>query len=43
MKDAAQGHYCVSKEMTPLGWFMGRGNEMPYIKVLYLYELLFAL
>lgn len=28
VKVAAQGHYCVSEEKTPLGWFKGRSNDM---------------
>lgn len=43
VKVAAQGHYCVSEEKTPLGWFKGRSNEMSYIEFMYLYELLFGL
>lgn len=44
VKVAAQGHYCVSEEKTPLGWFKGRSNDMSYyIKFMYLYELLFGL
>lgn len=30
MKVAAQGHYCISEEKTPLGWFKGRSNEISY-------------
>lgn len=33
VKVAAQGHYCVSEEKTPLGWFKGRSNEMSYIYI----------
>lgn len=43
VKVAAQGHYCVSEEKTPLGWFKGRSNEMSYMEFMYLYELLFGL
>lgn len=28
VKVAAQGHYCVSEEKTPLSWFKGRSNEI---------------
>lgn len=28
VKVAAQGHYCVSEEKTPLRWFMGRSKEI---------------
>lgn len=39
VKVAAQGHYCVCEEKTPLGWFKGRSNEMSYITFMYQYEL----
>lgn len=38
VKVAAQGHYCVSEEKTPLGWFKGRSNEMSYVVTVVLYQ-----